>query len=43
MDYQKAYLFLFNRLTDLLACHPELADEIVNMQQQAEEIVIAEE
>ncbi|MGN1008932.1 MAG: hypothetical protein ACI4PV_08290 [Butyricicoccus sp.] len=43
MEYQKAYLFLFNQLTDLLAQHPELESEIVDMQQQAEEIIIGEE
>ena len=42
VEYQKAYLFLFNRLTDLMARHAELEPEIIEMQQQAEEIIISE-
>lgn len=42
VEYQKAYLFLFNQLTDLMARHAELEPEIIEMQQQAEEIIISE-
>lgn len=40
MEYQKAYLFLFNRLTDMMESHPELRGEIILLQQQAEDIII---
>lgn len=43
MDYKKAYLFLFNQLSDLMQARPDLQDVIVRMQQQAEEIVIDED
>ena len=43
MEYKEAYIFLFNQLSDLMESRPELADTIIQIQQQAEEIVIASE
>ena len=43
MEYQKAYLYLFNRLSDLMERHEALRAEIIAIQQQAEEIIISEE
>lgn len=40
MDYKRAYIFLFNQLSDLMETHPELADAIIRIQQQAEDIII---
>ena len=43
MEYKKAYLFLFNQLTELMEQHAALRDEIIRIQQQAEDIIIEEE
>ena len=43
MEYKKAYLYLFNQLTDLMQHHPWLREEVVTIQQKAEEIILAAE
>lgn len=40
MEYEKAYYFLFNQLTDLMQAFPALEDVIIRIQQQAEDIII---
>lgn len=43
MQYKDAYIFLFNQLSDLMENRPELTDDIIRIQQQAEEIVLESE
>ena len=40
MQYKDAYFFLFNQLSDLMENRPELTDDIIRIQQQAEEIIL---
>lgn len=42
MNYKKGYLYLFNELTRLLENNACLQDEIIRIQQNAEELVIAD-
>ena len=43
MQYKDAYIFLFNQLSDLMENRPALTDDIIRIQQQAEEIVLESE
>lgn len=40
MEYEKAYYYLFNQLTDMMQAYPALEDLIIRIQQQAEDIII---
>lgn len=43
MEYKDAYLYLFNQLTDLMQRYAVLQEDIIRIQQHAEEIILSAE
>lgn len=43
MNYQKSYYYLFGQILQLMDKYPELREELIYIQQRAEDIIIEDE